>query len=897
MGILDKFILKRKKSGVLYKGRFSNIFNLTGEGEIIYREDCIYKGKFKFGEPEGNGVVYVGKDEFRGEVNSIIYRDQYIYERDDMEYSRNKIKITGEGKLICGNGSIYEGIFKYGRLVEGVCKIYFRDGQIYEGKCKNYEIHLYKDYIDKFEINGQGKLTNKKGDIYEGTFKSGNLIEGTCKVKLKDGRIYEGECKGKVPHGFGKLKYKNGTIEEGYFRNGKIIEESNKVDKLEAEKINNSVKKKIQTRTIHYRNGKVYEGEIKNGKPHGFGQMRYKNNRIYKGRFINGEREDIRKIYQDGSRYINKLGEQAKIIMSDGSIYEGECLFKNLYPNVIPVLDINGYEVSGQSCDYVPHGNGCLIDQDGKKYITGEFVDGKLNGTATIVHKNGDKHIGYFKNGKFEGNGKLIKFNKEVHKGEFKNGHLYGTDKMIFNGKVYKGEFVDGVVNGIGKLVKGGLYEYEGEFVDGVANGIGRLVKYGLYEYKGEFVDGIANGDCNMEFENIGIYIGKFVYNKITNEGKFIYKNGEEYEGQFLNGLPHGHGKLKYKKGGDYEGQFLNGMPHGYGKRNYIDESMYEGEFEKGKPVSGIKILPDKKKYIVKVNNGVFKKVRELGDREYREYINNIKNICANLNVEQKSIVEFNDVDIFCYDSSENFKNEIKQSLLDKNDVNKYLGLELKTSNEKEFREVVVQKVNKIFDNSCNIQDPEKFYAKKENLNPEYYNDIKWYNEVVNKTDAELAKNVIDIVGRIPTRPQKVDFWSATVFLSIIANFFRKNSNFTIYEQIKDVVIRWEYERELLGYNSYNNAYDGSLSSREYMDYLFKMTSDIGITDKFYNELMYHLDSRVEYIKQSFISFDEELNKEDNYDEFWSEVPDDYDENGKYIGDPTYDPSLYKPWK
>lgn len=39
-------------------------------------EKDLYKGKFKFGEPKGYGVVYIEKDGFRGKIEFIIDRYQ-----------------------------------------------------------------------------------------------------------------------------------------------------------------------------------------------------------------------------------------------------------------------------------------------------------------------------------------------------------------------------------------------------------------------------------------------------------------------------------------------------------------------------------------------------------------------------------------------------------------------------------------------------------------------------------------------------------------------------------------------------------------------------------------------------------------------------------------------------
>lgn len=125
--------------------------------------------------------------------------------------------------------------------------------------------------------------------------------------------------------------------------------------------------------------------------------------------------------------------------------------------------------------------------------------------------------------------------------------------------------------------------------------------------------------------------------------------------------------------------------------------------------------------------------------------------------------------------------------------------------------------------------------------------DMLWYNEIVRKSDMELAKNVVSIVRRFPTSPSKVDFWSATIFMSTMSIYFGQNGNTNISEQIEDIIIRWEYERELME----SGKFPMIISSQDYMNILFKITDDMGMTDSFYNDLMYDLDKRVDSIKEN----------------------------------------------
>jgi len=100
-----------------------------------------------------------------------------------------------------------------------------------------------------------------------------------------------------------------------------------------------------------------YNGEIKNGKPNGFGFQTYKNGNKYFGEHKNGlPNGQGRSIYPDGGIYLGeymkgKFHGQGTFIWKDGYYYDGE--FRDGTPN-------------GQGTETLPNGQ-----------LVGEYKDGK----------------------------------------------------------------------------------------------------------------------------------------------------------------------------------------------------------------------------------------------------------------------------------------------------------------------------------------------------------------------------------------------------------------------------------------------------------------------------------------------------------------------------------------
>jgi hypothetical protein len=107
--------------------------------------------------------------------------------------------------------------------------------------------------------------TYPDGSVYVGEMKE-EKKNGKGQMKYSNGDLYDGVWKDGKQHGFAKFTYANGTIEQGEWSEGKQKSVVH-YDKTDG-KINNMNKGSIQ-----YTDGSYYEGDIKDGKKHGFGKI------------------------------------------------------------------------------------------------------------------------------------------------------------------------------------------------------------------------------------------------------------------------------------------------------------------------------------------------------------------------------------------------------------------------------------------------------------------------------------------------------------------------------------------------------------------------------------------------------------------------------------------------
>lgn len=203
-----------------YKGYFKE--NKKENYWSIYnnQDSLIYEGSFKDDYRNGFGIEYKNDIKiYKGFFKNNIYNGQGIlYE--------NNIRIY-QGNFKNGKRHGYGVIFKDGLIIK--FKGNFNEGkkqgfgiQYYDnGEEENNGIYKNNEFVFGYYYN---KDNEKYRKIFEGTFKiKNNYVIGEGIITGR-GEIYKGEFKNFEKHGFGELKKKNGEIIEGKFENGVLIE-------------------------------------------------------------------------------------------------------------------------------------------------------------------------------------------------------------------------------------------------------------------------------------------------------------------------------------------------------------------------------------------------------------------------------------------------------------------------------------------------------------------------------------------------------------------------------------------------------------------------------------------------------------------------------------------------
>ena len=168
-----------------------------------------------------------------------------------------------------------------------------------------------------------------------------------------------------------------------------------------------------------------YSGEIKNGKPHGYGV----------------------------------------IIFSNGCGDDPRCEFSGFFKN-------------GE-----PNGNGLLINQDGKTIFEGSLTGDQVSDGYAILNINSVSYKGTFKDGLPNGQGEMTYKDGTVYKGTFKNNKRHGQGEILFtNGNSYKGSYINDLYDGKGIFFwkNEGMYgsEYRGDFKKGKKHGFGEYHEF-----------------------------------------------------------------------------------------------------------------------------------------------------------------------------------------------------------------------------------------------------------------------------------------------------------------------------------------------------------------------------------------------------------------------------------
>jgi len=122
------------------------------------------------------------------------------------------------------------------------------------------------------------------GGLYEGELDDG-IPHGTGVLTLPDGRVHCGEFADGVPHGPGTATHPDGAVLTGTWHEGKphgCMKLTTKDDVREVAYVEGVA---APTGTVKYNDGRRYEGEMKDFKPHGTGVLTLPDGRVHRGEF------------------------------------------------------------------------------------------------------------------------------------------------------------------------------------------------------------------------------------------------------------------------------------------------------------------------------------------------------------------------------------------------------------------------------------------------------------------------------------------------------------------------------------------------------------------------------------------------------------------------------------
>ena len=296
-----------------------------GYGTLKYNNGDVYTGIWAKNKRDNTGMCkYKNGDRYEGNWKDDTY-DGYghlTYANGD-EYGGGweNGKMNGRGKYRKADGSTYDGLFKDGKK-DGGGLLITAAGDTIAGEFKDDNMHGY-NYIrlkDGARILGMFKNDIQNGfHISEGT--NGNL----CYLYMKDGKF----------DGPGIIIKPDKTICGVVYSNDKIID-SNSHKMIDKKQVYYDLKEPdlsyIRTKPadthfgeIIYSDGRVYIGDLREGKPYGFGIMVYVNRDAYIGTVENGYRE----------------GQGAYVYLNNGDCYHGP--WHNNQLNGIATLVIGKY--------------------------------------------------------------------------------------------------------------------------------------------------------------------------------------------------------------------------------------------------------------------------------------------------------------------------------------------------------------------------------------------------------------------------------------------------------------------------------------------------------------------------------------------------------------------------
>ena len=240
-------------------------------------------------------------------------------------------------------------------------------------------------------------------------------------------------------NGRGKITFKNNVTYEGFLKYGILNNED-----------------PDNPCSIHFPDGTVFIGTIKNNEITGEGTYTFEDGSTYSGQVLNGLRE--------GKGTFKTL---------DGIVYEGE--WKNGLKHGKGRIIQGNMELEGNWNNGILNGK-CRIKWKSGNIFNGQLINNSMDGSGYMVWYNkNEKYTGMWKNNLQNGYGIHVwydsknenKFFRDRYVGQWKNGKRDGYGKFYYsNGNIYEGQWKENKKEGFGVFSYQDRTKYIGSFKD-----------------------------------------------------------------------------------------------------------------------------------------------------------------------------------------------------------------------------------------------------------------------------------------------------------------------------------------------------------------------------------------------------------------------------------------------
>jgi hypothetical protein len=229
----------------------------------------------------------------------------------------------------------------------------------------------------------------------------------------------------------------------------------------------------------HLKDGTIYKGPLKNGRPTGIGQQVNPDGIIWTGDFTNG-------FASPGHwQQTDPEGRVTDVTMLENEDQENDAFVSGRYGN----------SDKGAFKEGLPTGPGTFETRPGSSFspsgshFVGNFIEGILHAQGKIAYDNGEVGEGDFQNDRLNGPGKITFEDGENQEGDFKDGALVAGKVVFKNGNISEGKFKDNHLIAGKVTFKDGRAAMvaEGSFAGGRLNGHGKITFIGGEVQEGSF--------------------------------------------------------------------------------------------------------------------------------------------------------------------------------------------------------------------------------------------------------------------------------------------------------------------------------------------------------------------------------------------------------------------------